>query len=453
MNEKRFIKNRDELLSHGSRELREAVVEIAEAGIRGSDPGIGTHRILRLKGNLLQVQDRTFDLCKVRRIFVVGAGKGAFPIAEALEEILGDRITGGAVVVKKGESRRLHRIRIIEGGHPIPDENSLEGARIISEFADQAESDDIVFIAVTGGASALAAFPPDGITLDDIKCVNEQLLKSGAPIRHMNAVRKHLCRLKGGRLVSRIHPAEALTLTLNTRPKGMPWPDVSLPDPSTFQDALDVIHLYDLENRLPASVVRYLQEGVGCPALETLKTLEGIRSQIFHVGDPCGSIDAAAQKAADLGYAPHILGVLIEGESIPVGVCMAGMVNEVLLRNRPFTSPCALISGGETTVTITGSCGIGGPNQEFLLSHMLELESTDRVVCLALDTDGTDGPTEVAGGIGDGEMIQRASELGIDIFAHLKNHDTASALIGLQDAIYTGHTGTNMKNLRIILIS
>ena len=199
MKEHRIIKNRESLLSHGRKELREHALDIAEAGISGGDPGLGTHKIVKLSGRSLRVGETEFDLGEVNRIYVVGMGKGAFPIAEALESILGDRIFRGVVVVKKGEKRRLKRITVTEGGHPIPDEDSVAGAGKILEIADQAGPKDLVFVAVTGGASALATLCPEGIILADIQKVNELLLNSGAPIRHMNTVRKHLCLLKGGR--------------------------------------------------------------------------------------------------------------------------------------------------------------------------------------------------------------------------------------------------------------
>jgi glycerate 2-kinase len=452
MKENVIIKNRESLLSHGRKELRDRALDIAEAGITGGDPGLGTHKIVKLSGSSLRVGEREIDLGEVNRVYVVGMGKGAFPIAEALETILGDRIFAGVVVVKEGEKRRLKRITVTEGGHPIPDEHSVAGARKILEIADQAGPKDLVFIAVTGGASALATLYPEGITLADIQKVNELLLNSGAPIRHMNTVRKHLCLLKGGRLVSRIQPAEAITLTLDTRPKGMRWPDVSLPDETTFQDAIEVLEFYDLWDAAPEAVRNYLVTGTGRPGLETLKTLEGIRSSIFYVGSPLGVLSAAAQSAEALGYPSHILATNIQGESVSAGVCLAGIANEILLRNRPFSAPCALISGGETTAVITANPGIGGPNQEFILGFAGEVEEVDNVAAIAVDTDGTDGPTQIAGGIIDGETLKRAKELGIDIKKYLKNHDSSTALSRLGDAIITGNTGTNMKNLRIILI-
>lgn len=452
MNEHRIIKNRGALLSHGNVGLREHALDITEAGVRGGDPGLGTRRIVSLTGELLRVGDREIDLGRVGHIYVVGMGKGAFPIAEALQATLGDRITGGVVVVKEGEKRRLTRIDVTEGGHPIPDEASVAGAQRIMEIADKAGPTDLVFVAVTGGASALAILPPGGITLGDIQKVNGLLLNSGAPIRHMNTVRKHLCLLKGGRLVSRIQPAEALTLTLDTRPKGMLWPDVSLPDETTFKDAIEVLEFYDLWVETPKAVRDYLLEGTHHPESETLKTLDGIRSSIVHVGSPLGVLAAAAECAEALGYVPHVLATNIQGESVAAGICLAGIANEVLLRDRPFSAPCALISGGETTAVITANPGEGGPNQEFILGFAGEVEEADRVAAIAVDTDGTDGPTQIAGGMIDGETLKRAKALGLDIKKYLKNHDSSTALMRLDDAVITGNTGTNMKNLRIILI-
>ena len=450
--EKAIIKNRASLLSHGRKELREHALDIVEAGIVGGDPGVGTYKIVNCDGNFLHVGDRCIDLAKIERVYVVGMGKGAFPIAEALESILGERIFRGTVVVKKGEKRRLKRIAIVEGGHPVPDEDSVAGAKQILEIADQAGPRDLVFVAVTGGASALATVCPEGITLSDIQKINELLLNSGAPIRDMNAVRKHLCLLKGGRLVSRIQPAEAITLTLDTRPKGMKWPDVSLPDETTFQDAIEVLRFYDLWDDAPESVRNYLMMGAEHPELETLKTLDGVKGRIFYVGSPLRVLSTAEEKARCLGYQPYILATNIQGESVASGICLAGIANEILLRNRPFPMPCVLISGGETTAAISTNSGIGGPNQEFILGFACEVEEADNFAAVAVDTDGTDGPTQIAGGISDGQTLRRAKAIGVDIKKYLKNHDSSTALSRLDDAIITGNTGTNMKNLRIIVI-
>jgi glycerate 2-kinase len=449
-----FYKNYGELTAHGQSAVRRDALQIIRDGIcRGAAPDLGTRAIVKVEGDLLQVGDLSFPLHAFEHIYVVGAGKGSFPIAVALEEILGDRINGGVVVVKEGEKRRLKRIEIMEAGHPIPNEASVSGGRKVLDVARRAGAADLVFAAVTGGASALITLPPEGITLADIQRVNELLLKCGGTINDINKVRKHLCLLKGGRLVSHIQPAQAVTFTLQTSPEGgMPWPDLCLADPSTFQDAIDVLHLFDIWDHVSANVRAYLQEGLKHPEWETVKNLSGFKAALFSVGSPASACEAAAVAAEKLGYQPVILSTHLEGESIDVGICLAGIAKEVLRYDRPFPKPCALITGGETTVTIRDHHGSGGPNQEVALAFAFNLGNKPNICCISIDTDGTDGPTQIAGGISDGQTMDRAQAVGLNIAEDLRHHNSAGALTRLGDAIVTGHTGTNVMNLRVIVI-
>jgi glycerate 2-kinase len=447
-----LVKNFREICSRGHVGLRRNLLEIIQAGVRAGDPGTGTRRQIRLEGDVLTVGGQIFSLRKIDRIFVVGAGKGSFPIAEVLEEILGTLISAGVVVVKKGERRQLKRIEIHEASHPIPDDSSVIGAQKILEIVHQAGERDIVFAAVTGGSSALVTLPPDGITLEDIQKLNDLLLKSGAVIREMNIVRKHLCRIKGGRLVASIQPAQALTFTLDTAPEGMPWPDMCLADPSTFQEAISVLQHYDLWNSVSDSIRNYLLEGRNRPEWETVKSLAGMRARIFSVGDPPRMCQAAAEHAQKLGFQPLILSTRLDGEAREAGIFMAGVASEVLRYGRPISSPCALISGGETTVTIRGECGSGGPNQEFVLGFAHKMRGAGIYACASIDSDGTDGPTEIAGGIVDHLTLAEAERERVDIGQALKTHNSSEALTRIGGAIRTGHTGTNLQNLRVVLV-
>lgn len=448
----RIVRNYQKLLSHGQKNLREAALEIIQEGIKGADPGLGTYKVVKLSGHNLFVDRKKYDLRNMKRIYVVGAGKGSFLIAESLEQILGPRLHKGVVVVKRGEKRRLKKIEIVEAGHPLPDENSVIGAKKILEIANEAGEGDIVFAAITGGASALSTLPRRGIRLKEIQELTDLLLRSGAPIRDINTVRKHLCQLKGGLLISHIQPAEAVTLTLDTAPENMPWPDMSLPDPTTFQDAIDVLKKYGLYDVVSPSIKGYLLEGRKKPELETLKSFEGLKAALLSVGSQVRACEAAAKRAKEFGYNPIILSTSIAGEAVHVGICLAGIAREIIKNKRPFSPPCALISGGETTVTVTGNYGIGGPNQEFVLSFVQELGAGHEVCCASVDTDGTDGPTDIAGGIVDGETLPRAKNLDINIPSFLKNHNSSAALTMMEDTIVTGHTGTSVRDLRVILI-
>ncbi len=447
-----YIKNGDALLSHGVKGLRQAALDVIDHGILGGDPGRGTLKAVRLDGNRLHVGTLQFDLASIDKIYVLGSGKGSFPIAEALENILGDRIHKGFLAVKKGETRRLKRIEVLEAGHPLPDENSMDAGRRLLALADEAGENDLVFLAITGGCSALSICPPEGVTLAEYQRLTDLLLGSGAIIRDINAVRKHLCRLKGGRFVARVQPAMAVTLTLDTQPKGMLWPDMSLPDQSTFTDALNVLHDRGIWDRTPASVRSYLKDGLQHPEWETLKSLGDMKAYLISVGDQIKMCESAAKRAAELGYEPHILSTSIQGEAADVARVMAGMAREIILRDRPFKAPCALISGGEMTVTLSSGAGRGGPNQEFALMFASEIEPLERFACAAVDSDGTDGPTDIAGGVSDGRTFARAMEAGVNVLKYLKEHASSEPLEAMNDHIVTGHTGTNVLNLRVVLV-
>ena len=450
--EEMIVKNRDELLSRGEPGLRGNLLDIIEAGIRGGDPGTGTRREVRRSGTDLWVGGHRVDLLAIDRIYVVGVGKGSFPIVQALEDILGDRITEGVAVVKRGEERTLRRIAVHQAAHPIPDESSVEGAKKVLAIARKAGEKDLVFAAITGGSSALATLPPEGITLEEIQDLNDLLLKSGAVIREMNVVRKHLCGIKGGRFVSYIQPAEAVTLFLDTAPEGMPWPDLCLADPSTFAEAIEILKRYDLWEAVSGPIREYLTEGLRRPDLETVKSLAGMKTRLVSVGDPPSMCRAAAQKARELGFREVILSTQMEGEAREVGICHAGIAKEIIKYHRPFEPPCALVSGGEMTVTIHGACGSGGPNQEFVLGFADKFRSADRFACASVDSDGTDGPTSIAGGIIDHIVLGEARKSGFGFADFLKIHNSAEALAQLGGVIRTGHTGTNLQNLRVVLI-
>jgi glycerate-2-kinase/phosphoglycerate dehydrogenase-like enzyme len=447
-----LIRNREQLLDHGQRTLRKHALEVIETGICAADPGAGTRKLVKLDGEVLYVGPLAIAMADVDRVYVVGVGKASWPIAAALEEILGSRIAGGLVVVKRGEQRPLKRIEVHQAGHPIPDAYSVEAARKMLRFAEQAGPRDVVLAPVTGGASALVTLPPAGLDLGDIQAITDLLLRSGATIREINMVRRHLCRLKGGRFVSLFQPAHVVTLTLNTAPDGSPWPDLCLPDPTTFEDAIDVLQQLRLWPHTPAAVREYLERSRGNSELETVKSFEGFRATLVHVGDPESACEAAARRAGELGYTPVILSTRLEGEAKDVGIMLAGIAGEIVSRGRPFRPPCALISGGETTVTVGSATGRGGPNLETAVAFATRFSQDAPVVLACVDTDGDDGPTDVAGGIVDAHSRSRAVREDADLDALLHSHDSLSALAALGDAIITGQTGVNVMNLRVLLI-
>ncbi len=451
--ENRIVRNFEELCTHGQRATRRAALEIAESAIRRAIPYAETKKLIHLSNGYLHIGDRSISMADIDHIYVAGVGKGSYPIACALEEQLGDAITEGVVLIKKGDTRRLKHIELLESGHPIPDQAGIDGAKRILSILEKAGERDIIFAPITGGSSAMLNIPDGDISLSDLQEINDLLLKSGASIGKMNMVRKHLCRMKGGRFVEMAKPAQVHTLTLNTAPPDMPWPDLSLADPTTFEDAINMMKQYDIWDIAPESIKAHLLEGRENPEMETPKVITNKKSYIHSVADPRSSCEAAAARAKELGYEPYIISTAMEGDAMNLGIYFSGMANEITKSAQPFVPPCALISGGETTVTIRGSvCGTGGPNQETALGFATKLYAKYPAVCISVDSDGTDGPTDIAGGISDGLTRARAAELNINLTDVLERHDSSTALLTLGDALITGHTGTNIMNIRVVVI-
>ncbi len=447
-----FATNHAQLIDHGNRTLREAALAIVAAGVAGGDPARGTRSRVRCDGDRLWVDGVAHDIGPSGRIWVVGAGKASFASASALEEVLGERIAGGVIVTKKGDGRRLRRVEVIEAGHPIPDADSVRGAQQIMAVSSAARAGDVVFAIVTGGASALAILPPPGVTLEDLQVLNGLLLRCGAPISVINVVRRHVCGIKGGRLVAAIQPARAITLTLNTSAPGFPWPDMCLPDPSTFADAIRILRDLKLWEHTPRSIRDHLDAGTQRPELETVKSIDGMNTQMVFVGDPVAVCDAAAAKARELGFQPLVLGTFVPGEARQVATVLAGIAREAFERGRPVAPPCAIIVGGESTVTVTGDAGRGGPNQELALAFASQMLPCGPFACACIDTDGTDGPTDLAGGVVDDRTTAEAAAIGIHLGDVLRRHDSAAALERLGSAVVTGHTGTNLQHLRVVVL-
>jgi glycerate-2-kinase len=449
-----IIKNKDELLSHGNIKGRKIVLDILEYALEAVDSYKAVKKMVHIDDENLIVGHLKFDLSKIGGIYVVGAGKATMPIGMALEDILGERIRDGLIVVKRGQKRKLERIKVIEASHPIPDEAGLEGAKEIVKIAKNAKENDLVFSTITGGSSALAPLPADGINLEDKVAVNDLLLKSGAVIQEINAVRKHLSAIKGGKLAKHIHPAEIVNLTVSDV-IGDPLDyitDLTVPDTSTFEDAVFALKKYGLWEKVSNSVRTRLETGLTNPSLETPKDFTGMKVHTFVISNNEAVCTAAKNRAEELGFNSTILSTMIEGESREAGIVLAGIAKDIEKNDRPFKLPCILISGGETTVTIKGEHGEGGRNQEFVLGFSLKIDGSKNITVSAIDTDGTDGPTDIAGGIADGYTLKRAKEKSIDVYGNLMKHNSSPVLIDLEDAVYTEPTGTNVMNLRVIVI-
>lgn len=383
------------------------------------------------------------------RLIVIGAGKASAAMARAVEDNWPGELSG-LVVTRYGYAVPCQRIEIVEAAHPVPDAAGLAAAGRIRSLVSGLSADDTVLCLISGGGSALLALPLGGITLEDKQAVNRALLKSGATISEMNCVRRHLSAVKGGRLAAACHPAKVVTLLISDVPGDNPCDIASGPtvgDRTTCNDALAIVRRYGIE--LPAKVREILESGGG----ESVKPDDPLLARIDTrmIATPQMALEAAAKVAREAGVTPHILGNAIEGEARDVGKVMAGLARQVADYGQPFTPPCVLLSGGETTVTVRGN-GRGGRNVEFLLSLGVNLEGRAGVHAMAGDTDGVDGLEEIAGAVLAPDSLERAWALGIKPMDALQNNDGHGFFGALGDAVVTGPTLTNVNDFRAVLV-
>ena len=396
-----------------------------------------------------------------RRIIVVGAGKASARMAKAAEEALGDRITDGILVVKHGHTERLGSIRQIEASHPVPDEDGVRGTRMLLDLVSGSDMRTLVICLLSGGGSALLVAPAAGLTLPDKQAVTDLLLKAGAAIGELNAVRKHLSAVKGGRLARAAAPAEVATLILS---------DVigdrldviasgpTVPDASTFADAIAVIDRYGLRKAVPARVIDYLQRGAAGQEAETLKEGDACFRSVRNViiGSNLQALEAAKARARELGYVPIVLNAQLQGDAREVARELAAQAVRLQENLTPKDRLC-LLAGGETTVTVRGA-GLGGRNQEMALAMALEIDGREGITFLSAGTDGNDGPTDAAGAFADGTTANKARRQGLEPAVFLANNDSYhffnryDAATGEQAHLLTGPTGTNVMDLQYMLV-
>lgn len=383
------------------------------------------------------------------RTIIIGAGKASAAMARVAEQHL-DGPVSGCVVTRYGHAVACDHIRIIEAAHPVPDEAGERAAQLILEQVRDLTPDDLVIALISGGGSALLPLPAPGITLADKQQINKDLLRSGATISQMNTVRRHLSAIKGGHLAAACHPARVVNLIISDVPGDNPADVASGPtvaDSSTCADALDILQRYKVS--VPDAALRLLQQGTS----ETIKPddprIAGVSTTL--IASSQHALMAAADVATKAGVTPVILGDAIEGEAREVGIVMAAIASQVQRHGQPARSPCVLLSGGETTVTIKGD-GRGGRNVEFLLSLALALQGADNIYAVAGDTDGVDGQEDVAGAFVYPDTLERAQALGMSARNYLDNNDAHSFFERLDTALITGPTLTNVNDFRAILI-
>ena len=417
-----------------------------EAGLTAADPEKAVARTLQVEGNRVSAGGETFG---PERIFILSAGKAAGPMARAAAELLGDRVAGGVVVTKDDHEEGPEVLETLYASHPEPDGRGVEAAGKARELAESLGEGDLLLALISGGASALLADPAPPIALENLQQLTSDLLKSGADIEEINGIRKHVSVLKGGGLAKLVHPAPTVALLLSDVVGDEPSSIASgltTPDPTTLEDAKETLQKYGIQP--PNSVRDHLEN-----ADENPKPGDEIFDTVVNV--VCGggrhASEAAAEKARELGYEPLILSTLITGDAAASGELYAAMIREALESGNPVTPPCALVSGGEATVTVRGN-GTGGPNLEFALSLAVELDGVDGWAAFAIDTDGNDGSTEAAGGLVDGATAQKIRDGGTNPPESLADNDAYPALKAADALLFTGPTGTNVNDLRVALV-
>ena len=438
--------------------MRKDAESIFDQGIQAADPRAAVRRFVSLETGMevLRAGDVYYDLKQVRRIFIVGAGKAAAGMAEACEKILGDRITEGAVIVKYGYGKELHRVKVIEAGHPIPDGAGVKGTKAVLKILKKAEEEDLVLCLVSGGGSSLLVKPPAGITLRQKQKTTNLLLGCGATIGEINIVRKHLSMVKGGRLAQLAAPARMINLILSDVVGDRLESIASgpgVPGESTFQQGWEILMKYRLTQKIPLPARKRFTEGMAgrIPENPTVEDPVFTRVQNLIVGNNRMVIEAASQRARELHYRPLILSSFFEGESRDVARFHAAIAREILVSGHPIAPPACLISGGETIVTLRGE-GKGGRNQEFVLAAALAIDGLNEIVVLSGGTDGTDGPTDAAGAIADGESVRRARKRDIEPAVYLQENDSYHFFQKTGALLVTGPTHTNVMDLRLVLV-
>ncbi len=432
----------------------EAILNVMHAALAAVDPADALRRVVELHGGHLRVGTYSYDLDSYERIYVVGAGKASAPMAVALEELLGERITAGWVNVRDGYTAPTRTISIHEAGHPVPDARGVAGSQRIVDLLHQAGSKDLVFCLISGGGSALMTLPVAGITLNDIELLTQALLSSGATINEINTIRKHVSQLKGGQLTRLAQPAEVVALILSDvigDPLDVIASGPTSPDSTTFGQAHAVLQKYGLLSEVPQGIVRHLQRGMQGRVPETAKVDDDAfrRTNNVILASNAHAAQAAVERASQLGLNNMLLSTFVEGEAREVAKVMAALAREMASSGRPIPRPACIVAGGETTVTVRGR-GLGGRNQELALAAAPFIAGLENVAVISLGTDGTDGPTDAAGAIITGRTVSRAGDKGLSVELHLADNDAYRFFETLGDLIVTGPTNTNVNDLILV---
>lgn len=459
------IRNYEELTAHGDIESRKIVLDITDKTLQKLDSYNRIKSIAHLDGDILCIGVKSWDLSKKRNVYLVGAGKACNAMAMAIDEILGDRLTKGIAIVKVSEDTDVfHKTDVYVGGHPLPNETGYLASKKILELVNNAGPDDLFIGVISGGSSALMSCPLEGVSLQDEIDTTDVMLKSGAGIYEINAIRRHISALNGGMLAKRIQEvgAEFIGFGISDAVGNPPTGDIGIPykkyastpigpDKTTLDDARKAIRDYNVADRLPKSVVNYLMNAG--PECETPKEFPNNTYYLLNtLPDSC---IYAKEIAEQNGIPAIILSSFLEGESKDAGTLFASIAREIQAYGNPVKAPCLVLSSGETTTKILDNStitGHGGPGQELTASFAIVAAKAKGICMLSIDSEGTDGTTIVAGGITDSKSYGTAIEKNIDLFDALRGHACYEALSEIGDAVFTGNTGTNLCDFNVMYV-
>jgi hydroxypyruvate reductase len=436
--------------------LRADALAIFNAALAAADANHAVRRHLECAEGELRAGYAHFPLSGIQRIVLIAVGKAAPQMAEAVERIVGTRFTRGLVVTKHGHAASYAGIcEVVEAGHPVPDEAGMRAGREVIALLAELTAKDLLIVAISGGASALLCAPVEGISLAAKQQTTDLLLRAGADIHELNCVRKHMSLLKGGNLAARAYPARVLSLLLSDvvgDSLDVIGSGLTAPDPSTFSRAMGILENRGVWRDLPRAVRQHLEKGARGEIAETPKRGDALFRNVSNVivGSSRQALEAAAVEAERRGYRPLILSSRIQGEAREAARLHADILWEAITSGHPLQPPACILSGGETTVTVRGA-GKGGRNQEFALAAALALPGAANALLLSAGTDGTDGPTDAAGALADGDTVARAAARGLDAAAFLARNDSYAFFDALGDLVKTGPTGTNVMDVNIML--
>lgn len=429
---------------------------LAEA-INAVEPEKAVAQHLKLDGSALEINGEFVHLDRYNRIFLIGAGKAGEPMVKAVLKVLGNRVDRGVVVVKEGHSSKrdnTNQVEITEAGHPIPDERGIRATAKIIRLLEEIRHDDLLIFLISGGGSALLLSPVRGVSLQDIQTLTTELLASGASIQEINTLRKHLDQVKGGQIARFSAPTKLVALILSDvvgDSLDIIASGPTVPDPSSYEDALAIIDRYQIVNQIPQSILQHLERGKHGAEPETPKPGDQVFKNVINkiIASNRTAAQKAIQQAEEEGFNSMLLTNYLQGEANQVGRTLAAILKQMATYNQPLPRPACIVIGGETTVTLIGN-GVGGRNQEIALAATRELEGLKDIALITLATDGGDGPTDAAGAVVNGETYQRAQVLQLDPQRFLANNDAYNFFNPLDDLLITGPTKTNVNDLAFL---